>query len=210
MSHSEGISLRADSRLWWPDYDHDPVKCLNFVRKGLTDMDLAISFCKKRRVCVQAGGHAGLWPMRLAEFFQCVYTFECEPMLVECMRRNCSNVPNVIIDGRALGEAPGPVKMQGHVSAGGWSIKDTGKHIVEQTTIDALKLKRCDALFFDVEAYEVEVLKGAWETIGRCRPVIMVEELPRTKAAIQAHMRSLEYVMRDSVHSDVVYTHASH
>lgn len=200
-----GISMRDDCKLWWPDYDRDPVKCLSFVHRGLTDMDITIALCKQRRVCVQAGGHAGLWPMRLAEFFQVVYTFECEPLLCECIRRNCKDIPNVMISDKALGAFVGEVKMLGAVSAGSWSISELGKHTVQQTTIDAMQLKRCDAIFLDVEAYEVEALTGARETIKRCRPVIHVEELPRSKAAIQRHMKELGYVAHKAVHSDVVY-----
>lgn len=208
MGDEMNITLRPDFNLWWPDYDHNPVACMSFVRKGLTDMDVAIQHCAKRRICVQAGGHVGLWPKRLAEFFQCVYAFECEPLLAECMRRNLKDVPNVLMVEAALGSFVGDVKMQSTVSAGSWHISETGNHTARQTTIDALALKRCDAIFLDVEAYEVEALKGAWETIERCRPVIMVEELPRSRNRIRAHMKSIGYAVKAKVHADVVYTHA--
>lgn len=208
-----GISLREDCGLWWPDYDYDPVKCLSFVRKGLKDMDLSIKHCRQRRVCVQAGGHVGLWPMRLAASFDKVYTFECEPLLAECIRRNILNAQaltpqslnNIVVSNLALGAFEGEVKMRSAVSAGSWSINPLGKHTAQQTTIDALCLTECDALFLDVEAYEVEVLQGAANTIKRFRPVIHVEELPRSGEAIRAHMRALKYRRKEIVHSDAIY-----
>lgn len=199
------IHYRDDCNLWWPDYDHDPVKCLQFVMNGIKDMDIAIKHCRHRRVAVQAGGHVGLWPKRLAQAFRTVYAFECEPLLAECMRRNCQEVTNVLPCSLALGSFVGEVKMRGAVSAGSWSVDEAGQHVARQTTIDALNLKHCDAIFLDVEAYEVEALRGAAETIAHHKPVIMVEELPRSMEAIQAHMKTLQYRAVQKVHGDVVY-----
>jgi FkbM family methyltransferase len=200
-----GISYLEDRSLWWPDYDYDPVKCLSFVMKGLKDSDLAIQYCRHRNVAVQAGGHVGLWPKRLAQTFKTVYAFECEPMLAECMRRNCQDTPNVLTFQRALGAFDGEVKMRGAVSAGSWSIDVAGKHTANQTTIDTFELAHCDAIFLDVEAYEVEVLRGATRTIAQHKPVIMVEELPRSTEAIHAHMRALSYRAVKKIHNDVIY-----
>lgn len=195
--------------MWWPDYDHDPVKCLQFVMNGLKDMDLAIRHCRHRRVAVQAGGHVGLWPRRLAQAFRTVYAFECEPLLAECMRRNCQETTNVLTFQRALGAFDGEVKMRGAASAGSWSIGEEGKHVALQTTIDTFELEYCDAIFLDVEAYEVEALRGAARTIERFKPVIMVEELPRSAGAIQEHMKTIRYRAVEKVHGDVIYVHVS-
>jgi hypothetical protein len=65
-----------------------------------------------------------------------------------------------------LARSIGTVKMRSAVSAGSWNIQRARQaHCASQITIDSLALKQCDALFLDVEAYEVEVLRGAAETI---------------------------------------------
>jgi len=204
MQHDNGLTLRDDG-WWWPAYARDPEKCLDYVNHRIADMDPAISFCKKHRICVQAGGHIGLWPLRLSDVFQCVYTFECEPLLAECVRRNCAKKQNIIISPYALGEEVGQARLRPSASAGSARIEPDGRQIVPVTTIDRMQLKRCDALFLDVEAYEVPVLKGAKETIERCQPVIHVEELPRAKQAIQDHMRSINYRLVKTIHADSVY-----
>lgn len=199
------ITYRECFKAWWPDYDHSPEKCFASVQRGLRDMDIAIGLCKQRKVCVQAGGHAGFWPMRLAERFERVVTFECEPVLYQCLVKNTQLLKKIETYPLAIGAFVGKVAMRGSVSAGSWRIDPAGKFPVDQTTIDVFGLTACDAIFLDIEGYEVEALKGAAETIGKFRPVIHVEELPRSREAIRTHMKVLGYILHARVHSDCIY-----
>jgi FkbM family methyltransferase len=47
--------------------------------------------------------------------------------------------------------------------------------LVDVVTIDGLRLDRLDLLKADVEGFEAEVLRGARETIERCRPILYLE-----------------------------------
>lgn len=201
----DGITYREDFGCWWPDYDHKPEKCFEFVQTRLSDMDLAIKRCRKHDVCIQAGGHAGFWPKRLAKTFKHVHTFECEPKLLECMKRNIGDTPNIMISGEALGAKVMQAKMLPHVSAGSWRIDFNGTVPVNVTTIDALNLPALDALFLDIEGYEVEALKGAKDTIRKFYPVIHVEELPRSKLQIQTYLKNIGYRRVAQIHLDAVY-----
>lgn len=201
----QGISYREDFGAWWPDYDHSPEKCFQFVQQGLRDMDIAIGLCRKKEVCVQAGGHAGFWPKRLAKSFGMVFTFECEPILFECLKRNCWGIDNITRSSLALGDRIGQAKMRPHVSAGGWRIDPEGTFPVDVITIDDLGLSDCDAIFLDIEGYEVEALCGAKATIDNFRPVLHVEELPRSREAIQRHMKKIGYREQARVHGDCIY-----
>lgn len=44
-----------------------------------------------------------------------------------------------------------------------------------EARIDALPIRHCDVIKIDVEAYEVQVLRGARKLIERCRPLLFVE-----------------------------------
>jgi FkbM family methyltransferase len=57
------------------------------------------------------------------------------------------------------------------LSAGGWGDGRT----VRVTALDAMDLAACDFLKIDVEGWETDALRGAVQTIARCRPVIYVE-----------------------------------
>lgn len=200
-----GITYRESLKLWWPDYDHGADKCYQFVMNRIKDMDRAIARTKGRLVCVQAGGHVGLWPMRLAERFATVYTYEPDPFLYECCKRNCVSHERVKVSQSALGAEIAVVKMMPAATAGSWRIDKEGRIPVPQITIDSLNLPACDALFLDVEGYEVEALKGAAKTIALYKPTIMVEELPRAAGAIRAHLTGLDYRCVDRIHADAIY-----
>jgi len=124
----------------------------------------------RTRTAVQAGGNVGLWPRRLAAVFSRVITFEPDAITRECLLVNVP--PTVTVRPEALGEAIGWC---------GLSRKNLGSHKVTDgstvpvMTVDALELDDLDLLQLDVEGYEWPALKGAADTLRRCRPVIHLE-----------------------------------
>jgi hypothetical protein len=65
---------------------------------------------------------------------------------------------------------------------------------VRMLTIDSLDLQHCDFMKIDVEGMELEVLKGARETIARFKPALYVENDREEKsAALIEYIRALEY-----------------
>lgn len=202
----EGIRYRHELKAWWPDYDHAPVKCMEFVRHGLPAVDVVVKHCRHLRECVQAGGHAGFWPLTLSAHFEHVHTFEPERRLFDCMTRNCG-AKNVTMYRHGLGAAAGTAQFRSHVSAGSWRVDPAGDHTITLLTIDALNLESCDAILLDIEGYEVEALRGAVATIGRTRPVILVEMLPRSRDAIDDWLRGQNYRQADRYGRDAVYTY---
>jgi FkbM family methyltransferase len=79
---------------------------------------------------------------------------------------------------KALGSRVDTITMRcvetDKIHAPGW--ESTGsEYQVSQITVDSLELKRCDLIKIDVDGQELNILKGAEETIGRCRPFLYVE-----------------------------------
>ena len=201
----DGIFYRDDAPLWWPRYDANPIKCLNKVRSQIGAVDATVRLCRGSGLCIQAGGHAGLWPERLAKCFKRVLTFEPEPALFECMRRNLTGVENVEMHCLALGREPAKVRMVPFHSAGSWRVADDGTYPVRQTSVDALELPACDALILDIEGYEAEALAGAAKTIAKFRPVLHLEVLPRSRAAIEAKVAEFGYRRVHRIHADEIF-----
>jgi FkbM family methyltransferase len=205
------IHWRKQWRLFWPDYDAAPERTHAYVLRHLPDMDMTVRAARHHGLCIQAGGHVGLWPRALAVNFDRVLTYEPDPALFECLKQNTAKVPNITAKGLALGAAPGFASMRADKKAGSWSIDNAAGTVpVGMVTIDeelaALGWPQCDAIVLDIEGYEVEALKGAAETLERFRPVIHVEELGPHRARSAAHMKSIGYTEHARAGRDALYT----
>jgi FkbM family methyltransferase len=196
-------------KVWWPAYEKNFLKCHQRVMSRITDMDLTFPFLKGHDLAVQAGGHAGLWPLRLAGTFGHVVTFEPDPSLFEAMLKNFladkERSRRIVAGASALGDRKATVMLKPEASAGAWSVDPVGTFPAHQITIDALELPACDAIYLDVEAYEVEALTGALATIDKFRPLLYVEELPRVRDRIRRFMSKQGYSLKRTIHADAIY-----
>lgn len=204
------ISYVDAFKLWWPDWDVKAEKNHNYILKNLPTMDFAISQCQERRVCVQAGGHVGIWPIHLINFFGQVHTFEPDPDLWECLSKNAdSRLPDtdfVEIYDDALSNYVGLGGFKRSTSSGSNALDGEGCFSVSVIKLDSLCLEICDALFLDVEQHERFAILGALETIHRCRPVIQLEELGEPDEVIHDALTELRYKRHpEKQGKDVVY-----
>ena len=189
-------NIFRNGQFWWPAYEKSPEKALSEVQRGVRSAMDAMRLVKSKRIIVQAGGHAGLVPLILSSQFAMVITYEAQKLLFDCMVMNIkdSGRTNIMPVNLALGDMNQiGVKLRAHGNSGGWRVDEKGTVPVEQVTIDSLDLKICDAIFLDVEGYEPNVLRGAAETIARCRPIIQCEMLPRSEKRIRAIMKEYRY-----------------
>jgi FkbM family methyltransferase len=135
---------------------------------------------KNRRICVQAGGNLGVFPKYLARFFQTVLTFEPSPDLFPLLAQNAPE-PNVVRLQAALGERPGLIGMRctrrgskaGPIHEGLTHVHGAGS--IPTMRLDDLGLPVLDLLYLDLEGFELYALRGAAETVKRCRPIIVME-----------------------------------
>lgn len=163
---------------FFPRYDLITHQYLN--ENGRLDEPHKISqFCKNKRVCVQAGGNVGVYPILFSKFFEQVITFEPDKLNFDCIELNLEKhgIHNVSRYNAAIGNETRRVKLKTDPSNCG--AGHLGKDIEEGETlmmkIDNLNLDNLDLLALDVEGFEVEALSGAIETIKRYSPVICAE-----------------------------------
>ena len=171
----------SDKESWL--FPGDDTRTDKSFRDGPGDLDAAVPMLlrnlKGRRTCIQAGACIGIWPLRLAQFFDRVISFEPEPTNYHCAVANTAHLDNVEIHEASLGnDSDVTVKMR--LDKG--EIGNSGAHYVvaggdiPTVVIDDLGLDDVDLIYLDIEGYEATALKGAAETIRRCRPVIGVED----------------------------------
>ncbi len=165
--------MRQVDGLWWPDFD---VRCRAVVvSECAAAMPIVLPLVAEKRVCVQAGGNVGVYPLALSKVFDRVITFEPDEDNWLCLRRNV-NVPNVMVFEAALGSEPGMCGILRIDTDNCGSHKTLPGSAVAVRTIDSLGLDQCDLIWLDIEGAEADAIKGALATIEKFSPIIVLEE----------------------------------
>lgn len=208
------MSLKIVAGWWCPQLLSGPGSYLGRCPHA----DLGIAKAPGRRVAIQAGGHIGTVPVHLAASFATVYTFEPDPENFAALAANAyARAPGRIFCAQGvLGQRRAPVAMN-------TSAKSTGQHRVKPGAvgevptyrIDDLGLSVCDAIFLDVEGFEIPALTGAEKTLERCRPVVMAEENKRAVnqgfaiGDLAAWLALRGYRLAGAIADDLVFVHAA-
>ena len=156
----------------------------------------ALSHVSEWENALDIGANIGLWSKDLTSFFSKTYCFEPNFNCLDCLKRNI-NIAKAEIHNYALGSKSAFEYMYCPDSTGGSSFvnktkflghDNAGKEIwdkfeinvskqkVEIKTLDSLDLENINFIKIDVQNYELEVLKGAYETLRKNDPVVCIEE----------------------------------
>jgi FkbM family methyltransferase len=143
----------------------------------------ALEHVKQFRVAVDIGAHCGLWSMQLAKRFEQIVAFEPVERHRECFLANLQGHENVELHGCGLGEKFGFVTIESKPDSSGDSrvaayadeLAENGPRIPVKT-LDSFDLPVVDFIKIDTEGYELFVVRGAEQTIKRCRPTMIVEQ----------------------------------
>ena len=202
--------MKQINGFFWPDHDE---YCHPVVPNQLKDLDFALKHVKRTKKCVQAGGNVGVWPKKLAEIFDVVYTFEPDPENFNCLCRNCPE-HNIVKFNSALSNHHELVTVKSPVpqeekNCGAYQVYHEG--FIPALRIDDLNLDACDLMYLDIEGYELFALKGATNTIEQFKPVIALEQKPLPKmyglepeSASMWLIENYGYEVVERIHRDIV------
>ena len=164
---------------------------------------------------IDGGANRGDWTQVMARSFSVVHAFEPAPDTVETLRANLAGIENVVIHEKALfnrrgrGVVKHPPKR---TSSSARYVHPRENGSVVLTTIDALRLPHCGLIKVDLEGAEFEALQGALKTIGRCRPILMVEinrfsrkHFGRSPNQVRQLIKTLDYELVFSRGDDFVF-----
>ena len=159
----------------------------------------AIKRCTSFRTAVDIGAHVGLWARGLTEKFDKVICFEPCNEFADILLKNAPKVH--ALHRCALGWREGQVAMAIQADNTGATHVDRGKPgLVPMYPLDDFKLTNVDFIKIDVEGYELDVIKGGFDTFKDNDPVVIVEQKERyvipeegKHAAVRFLMRELNY-----------------
>jgi FkbM family methyltransferase len=185
---------------------------LKWSHRDLSHLEAVLRLVPERHVAVQAGGNLGVFPRYLSERFSVTYTFEPAPDAFRMMLQNAP-AENIVAFQAALGAEPAlvglsRVRRDGKPDAHEGITYVTGKGTIHTLTIDTLALDVCDLVYLDIEGSELAAIKGAEQTLTRCRPVVALEVNKNlqyvgvTEADIYAFMALMGYRHALTVGSD--------
>ena len=109
-----------------------------------------------------------------------IHAFEPQRAIHDVLCANVAQLKNVVVHREAAGAEPGVIHVppRDYDSVGNFGGVALGGGVGEEVpvvTIDSLKLPRLRLMKIDVEGMEMDVLRGANETIMRCEPALYVE-----------------------------------
>lgn len=141
-------------------------------------MDTLQQIGKSINSVIHAGGNIGIYALEFAKRAKNVYVFEPANENFTALSLNCAKVENIFLYKAALGDTNIPVQVYNpapDLQCGAWQVKDNGN--IPTLTIDNLGLSDVSIIHLDIEGYEWFALKGAVNTIKRCKPLIAFEIL---------------------------------
>lgn len=174
---------------WDVDDDDQLYKNLKLQNRNMTNEEdflynqICKKFVQKKRTALHIGSHYGFITKTLSNIFEEVHAFDFDNKINKFMKYNFKkfNLDNIIVHSYGLGGENKKVDNSDFLS----SKKDYGplsNHVVENVNgkqfirkLDDLKILNIDFMLIDTEGYELNVLKGGFETIKKYKPVIILE-----------------------------------
>lgn len=173
-------------------------------------LEKLIAYCKDKNIkfnhILDIGAWVGTWTMAMNRFCGRVVAFEPDPLHYQCLVKNCP--ADVEIHQLAVGNERKMIALSEDNFTQARRVIGDGS--IPMVTIDSLGLEDVDLIKIDVEGYEMEVLKGAVQTLKNVE-YIMIELNNNTKKygssnlEIEKYLRKLGYKVMIKVWPDVVW-----
>lgn len=208
----------SEAQMFWPDCESHTVHRWMMHRIDSIEKIMAHVVKKRRRLCIQAGGYIGTWPIALAKYFAEIHTFEPVPDLYGALAKNIEDAPRIRAYPQALGDRCGDSQIAyrpGGCSTLGIDAERIRRASHQQplgpiiaasmVSVDSLDLDGVDLIYLDTERSELDALRGAALTLRRDRPIVVVEILTGQQQEYGNFMKALGYEQIGFTHRDVIF-----
>ena len=205
------MSIEKINGFWVPSNDvhiEDWKKDKNFTQNKC--LKKLITHCKSKDIkfnhVLDIGAWVGTWTMAMNSFCGKVIAFEPDPVHYECLVKNCSE--DVETHQLAVGNEEKMISLSEDNFTQAKRVIGDGN--IPMVTIDSLNLDDVDLIKIDVEGYEMEVLKGAENTLKNVE-YLMIELNNNSKKygssnlEIEKYLKKMEFEIIIKVWPDVVW-----
>jgi len=205
------MSIEKINGFWVPSNDvhiEDWKKDKNFTQNKC--LEKLITHCKSKDIkfnyVLDIGAWVGTWTMAMNKFCGRVIAFEPDPVHYECLVKNCSE--DVETHQLAVGNKEKMISLSEDNFTQAKRVIGDGN--IPMVTIDSLNLDDVDLIKIDVEGYEMEVLKGAENTLKNVE-YLMIELNNNSKKygssnlEIEKYLKKMEFEIIIKVWPDVVW-----
>ena len=166
------------------------IRCYKYAKYRSPELSLISSLVKNNQNSIDIGANLGLFTFFMSRASKHVFAFEPNPYPLENLKDLVDS--NVTILPIALGNNDGPVEIKIPHHRKGWSSNgaslaskeiNDGKIInIQCRKLDSLNIENVGLIKIDVEGFEIEVIRGAKDTILKNKPVMIIEnEIVHTK-----------------------------
>ena len=166
------------------------IRCYKYAKYRSPELSLISNLVKNNQNSIDIGANLGLFTFFMSRASKHVFAFEPNPYPLENLKGLVDS--NVTVLPIALGNNDGPVEIKIPHHRKGWSSNgaslaskeiNDGKIInIQCRKLDSLNIENIGLIKIDVEGFEIEVIRGAKETILKNKPVMIIEnETAHTK-----------------------------
>ena len=127
---------------------------------------------KKFDTVLDIGAWCGTWSAEFAPYCKKIYAFEPDKIHFECLLKNLSSFDNIELLDYAMGDTETTVSLTDDDFTQARRIYSIGNILMK--TVDSFQFKNVDLIKIDVEGFEMNVLKGAKDTLKNCK-FLMIE-----------------------------------
>ena len=167
--------------------------------------DEAYKYVNDFSIAVDVGANVGFWSVPLSDKFEKVIAFEPMAQVYECLVENTKNLSNIILNNFALGSETKNVNMVFDSSNTGNSYIDGNPGNIKVKKLDDSFMPKFGLIKIDCERHELEVLKGAVNTLLKYKPIVVVEQQPETEECAGKFLKELGAIELGNVRKDYIF-----
>ncbi len=185
----------------------------------------AVSHVDEWEFAIDIGANIGLWAKDLSKYFNNIVCFEPNPFCHECLKKNITlenskiypyglgekeETRELFVDLTKLGGSSFINKTKIGFNQDGSKIygefgQETVKKNIEIKKLDDFDFKKINFIKIDVQGYELNVLKGAQNTLINNNPVICLEEEDPKNKTIINFLKNLNYDLVDVILKEQIF-----